>query len=177
VAFVRSKQVTRKDSDHTYRYYQVVRNYREKGKHRQEFIRHLGEHPTVEAAIAAEQQEENRWRAQASRLFKYAEGSKAQILSDLRDFRDELGNEIPDLEYARNSCDITSQIREEHLELPFEERNFEYLRTIREMQNLWSQIIDYHKVMQQAEWYQEWANKHRRSINELREIQRVYFVR
>lgn len=35
-----------------YYYYQWVRNYREDGRHKQEFLAHLGPHPTPEAAIA-----------------------------------------------------------------------------------------------------------------------------
>jgi hypothetical protein len=49
LAFVRSKKVR----GHTY--YQLVRNYRDEGKHRQEVLAHLGHHDSLEAAILAEE--------------------------------------------------------------------------------------------------------------------------
>ena len=45
MAFVRRKKM------HGNYYYQLVRNYREGGKHRQEVLCHLGVHNTVGAAI------------------------------------------------------------------------------------------------------------------------------
>jgi hypothetical protein len=47
MAFVLQKNVK------GYRYYQLVRNYREQGKHRQEVIKHLGPHDSLEGAILA----------------------------------------------------------------------------------------------------------------------------
>jgi hypothetical protein len=37
-------------------YYQLVRNVREDGKHKQQFLCHLGPHKSLEAAIAAERE-------------------------------------------------------------------------------------------------------------------------
>ena len=48
MAFVRRKNVR------GYTYYQLVRNYREGGEHRQEMLEHLGHHDSLEAAILAE---------------------------------------------------------------------------------------------------------------------------
>lgn len=45
MAFVRSKKVNGNE------YFQVVRNYREGGKHKQEVLHHLGLHRSVEEAI------------------------------------------------------------------------------------------------------------------------------
>ena len=45
MAFVRSKNVNGR------RYYQLVENYREGGKHRQRVLAHLGKHPTLKDAI------------------------------------------------------------------------------------------------------------------------------
>jgi hypothetical protein len=47
VAFVRYKTVKGK------KYYQIVRNYREDGKHKQEVLCHLGAHRSLEEAIDA----------------------------------------------------------------------------------------------------------------------------
>jgi len=49
LAFIRHKKV------HGHKYYQAVRNYRDKdGTHRQEVLCHLGVHSSLEAAIDAE---------------------------------------------------------------------------------------------------------------------------
>jgi|SRR5215210_2893854 len=48
MAFVRSKRVGGQ------KYYQLVRNYREGGKHRQEVLYHLGKHRSLDEAIEAE---------------------------------------------------------------------------------------------------------------------------
>jgi hypothetical protein len=50
MAFVRRKKSRGKH------YYQLVRNYREEGKHRQKVLCHLGVHDTVEAAIEGAKQ-------------------------------------------------------------------------------------------------------------------------
>ena len=47
MAFVTRKRVN------GYEYYQLVESYRENGKERQRTLAHLGEYPTVEAAIEA----------------------------------------------------------------------------------------------------------------------------
>ena len=51
MAYVRKKRVKAKKRDKGYEYYQVVESYRENGKVRQRMLVHLGEYPTVEAAI------------------------------------------------------------------------------------------------------------------------------
>jgi len=48
MVFVRYKTVK------GHRYYQLVRNYREDGNHRQEVLCHLGPHDSIDAAIEAE---------------------------------------------------------------------------------------------------------------------------
>ena len=65
MAFVRYKIVAGN------RYYQIVHNYRENGKHRQKVIHHLGKHPDLSSAIAAERRAEHRWRFGAARLREY----------------------------------------------------------------------------------------------------------
>jgi hypothetical protein len=73
MVFVRYKTVKGR------RYYQLARNFRENGAHRQEVICHLGPHRSIDAAIEAEQRKiaadlesyESRasyWREQLARL-------------------------------------------------------------------------------------------------------------
>jgi hypothetical protein len=51
MAYVRKKRVKAKKHVKVYEYYQLVESYRENGKVRQRMLVHLGEYPTVEAAI------------------------------------------------------------------------------------------------------------------------------
>ena len=67
MAFVRGKVV---DGN---KYYQIVHNYRENGKHRQKVIHHLGKHPTLNSAIDAERRTEYLCRCSAARIREYRE--------------------------------------------------------------------------------------------------------
>jgi hypothetical protein len=71
VAFVRTKRV----GDHEYR--QLVENYRENGHHRQRVLAHLGEHATVEDAIAGTRQKLA--DLDASRLAEQVEEAEQEV--------------------------------------------------------------------------------------------------
>ena len=53
VAYVREKKVRNKKTGKTYGYYQLVEGVWEGGKVRQKVLAHLGEHPSLEAAMEA----------------------------------------------------------------------------------------------------------------------------
>ena len=65
MAFIRHKNVR------GYTYYQLVHNYTEGGKHRQEVLAHLGTHDSLEAAILAEDSKVTPERAYYERLVSY----------------------------------------------------------------------------------------------------------
>ena len=52
MGFVRIKEVVNKETGKTYHYHQMVENHWKDGRSQQRVVAHLGEHPTVEDAIA-----------------------------------------------------------------------------------------------------------------------------
>ena len=80
------------------KYYQLVRNYREWGKHRQEVLDHLGTCDSLEAAIAESQRKLDAHTEWASHWWEKAGKIKARVL-DLYGW--ELGNKVPSEEEAR----------------------------------------------------------------------------
>ena len=59
-------------------YYQLVRNYRERGKHRQEILCHLGVHGSIEAAIQEAKQKVASYRTEVSTCEKEAARLRAR---------------------------------------------------------------------------------------------------
>src|SRR5215208_1763870 len=88
MAFVRSKKTPKGKV-----YYQLVRNYREQGVHRQKVLAHLGTHDTLEGAIEHKKQEEADLRVAADTWSEKAESRKKYLLAT---YGAELGNAIPD---------------------------------------------------------------------------------
>ena len=99
MAFVRRKKSGGKH------YFQLVRNYREGGKHRQKVLCHLGTHDSVEAAIegakqkiafhqdlaASKQEEASRLRESLMDKYGNAEVENYEKYHNIEDARDELG--------------------------------------------------------------------------------------
>lgn len=52
MSFIRTKEVVNEETGKTYRYHQLVENHWKEGRIQQSVVAHLGEHPTVEDAIA-----------------------------------------------------------------------------------------------------------------------------
>ncbi len=94
MAFVRYKVVNGR------KYYQLVRNYREGGKHKQQMLCHLGLHESLEAAIESQRQKVASVEGVASELREEAERKKAELLND---FAEQLAGELPSFPevYAR----------------------------------------------------------------------------
>jgi hypothetical protein len=179
MAFVRTKKVKPKDSYKTYTYYQVVRNYRERGKHRQEVIRHLGKHPTVGAAIEALRQKEDEIRAKEAYWRSLANSSKAELFQS---YYEELGRQIPEFEYAQTKYEEAWEQYNEASQRDWED--YQALGALNalidlwsDVMNLWSDVMRYNKLLGKALWYEEWADEWADEIDELREVQRTYFVR
>jgi hypothetical protein len=84
--FVRRKKVNGNT------YYQLVRNYREDGKHRQQVLCHLGRYKSIEAAIAGERELAEEQEREASLALEVA-----QLIKDdcLRDYAEELDGTFP----------------------------------------------------------------------------------
>lgn len=86
MAFIRQKTVG------SHKYYQVVRNYREGGKHKQEVLCHLGRHPSLDEAIVEVSEEAIYHEEQAATYWEQAQAAKMDLLDT---YGDVLGGEIP----------------------------------------------------------------------------------
>jgi len=72
-------------------YYQLVRNYREDGKHRQKVLCHLGRHRSLEAAIAAERELTERHECAAASHSEEAQYFKEVCLEQYAEEIEEMG--------------------------------------------------------------------------------------
>jgi hypothetical protein len=89
--FVRRKKVK------GYIYYQLVRNYREDGKHRQQVLCHLGIYRTLEAAISTERAIAERHESNAAFYERQAQSTKnilknfysRKLVNEYQDYREE----------------------------------------------------------------------------------------
>ena len=80
-------------------YYQLVRNYREDGKHRQQFLCHLGRHKSLEAAIAAERELAEEHEDKAAHWSEEARLTK-ELLHE--EYGEEIGHTVP----SRRQADL-----------------------------------------------------------------------
>ena len=94
MAFVRSKVVNGR------RYYQLVENRREGGKHRQKVLCHLGKHPSAEAALLDTYRRIKPLRQQRARLTKDLHYHLKEISSLTVSHPDIAEGEIPSMEFA-----------------------------------------------------------------------------
>ncbi len=86
MAFVRYKTVNGK------KYYQLVRNHREGGKHRQEVLDHFGQSDSIEAAIEDAKERAAFHQKQAAYWIKRAKDREADLLAR---YGDVLGGKLP----------------------------------------------------------------------------------
>ena len=52
MSFIRTKEVVNEETGKTYRYHQLVENHWKDGRIQQSVVAHLGEHPTIQDAVA-----------------------------------------------------------------------------------------------------------------------------
>jgi hypothetical protein len=167
VAFIRHKKV------HGYRYYQVVRNYRDRdGKHRQEVLDHLGVHDSIEAAIAFRKRKVIFHLEQAKALSKSADDLEVN-LQEL--YSDDLNGEIPSLEEAWEDWDVAY----DGLYLPDDglvptpgSLLFELLEINLDRAD---KAIDYYELISRADEQIALARHWQEKLNQLRDIRATYF--
>lgn len=168
MAFVRRKKM------HGNYYYQLVRNYREGGKHRQEVLCHLGVHNTVGAAIedvrqqlvfhqneaASRDEEAHRIEAQLKTLY----GDEVEIYEE-----DEARDELDRLSWLDPRRSITYYAN------VYDER--EYYRAV-EAWEVEKQLVDlclaYHGAARGAEVHRMRRSQTRKRLDKLLECQRKY---
>jgi len=96
MAFVRYKMVKGR------KYYQLVRNYRENGKHRQQVLCHLGQHQSLDEAIDYEKDMVSRHLRFVAAHEKEATSTKAYIFES---YGDPFTDKLPSLDEAYSEWD------------------------------------------------------------------------
>jgi hypothetical protein len=76
-------------------YYQLVRNYREDGKHKQQFLCHLGRYKSLEAAIAAERELAEQHERAVATHSEEAQYIKELCLREYAEEIEEMGGDFP----------------------------------------------------------------------------------
>jgi hypothetical protein len=96
VSSIRTREIVDKDTGETYRYYQLVENHWENGRKQQKVVAHLGEHPTVEDAIAELRERLRELDAKLDEhrqeVYRYASNIIGKYSAQLKKYH---GNRIP----------------------------------------------------------------------------------
>ena len=158
MAFVRSKKVNGKE------YFQVVRNYREGGKHKQEMIHHLGPHSTVEEAI-----EHSRHQLESYlRMAAYFEEEAVITKEYLLDFYG-IQIEVDHQEFFHSGDDLLDT-----WDALGEEVRRVYQKFLEEFGPL-EGFVDYEQAKRAVELNKQQADFHRTKLQERLEIKEKYF--
>jgi hypothetical protein len=110
MAFVRSKVVDGR------KYYQLVRNYRVAGRHRQKVLCHLGKHSSLEPAIEDLRRKEEELRNKSAELFRKTTELKQTILGRYGEI---IGREIPSPAEAKAIKETALESFREYWDFPF----------------------------------------------------------
>jgi hypothetical protein len=192
LAFIRHKKV------HGHKYYQAVRNYRDKnGKHRQEVLCHLGVHSSLDAAIDSE-----RKRVKIDQELALSHRTRAKHLRGT--ILERHGSELPNGEIP-NVAETTRQLTawNEHSEAWYEqlwkpwneqEEGFfdpddgrtlyhsgtEYLLDIEESIDIqivkYESCMGYHVILNDARVAEFRAGIHQTKLDKLLRVQQKYFL-
>jgi hypothetical protein len=165
MAFIRSKMVNGN------KYYQVVRNYREGGKHKQEVICHIGIHPSLREEVAYRQIQVKRHRNAAALWEQEAKAAEDYLLEFYGIQFDSYG---PDKAARLGVIKRAEQELEHWISLTEEQRGL-YKRHLSDYGPI-EGIIDYHISKRNAEQNNERADLHDAKIKELTQVHRKYFV-
>jgi DNA-binding XRE family transcriptional regulator len=171
MVFVRRKKTGGKH------YYQLVRNDRVAGKHRQKVLCHLGVHDSIEAAIADTQRQVAHYEKEAASKEEEAHRKEAE-LKEL--YGDDV--EILDARQVRLKLYWLLRLHNPRYMIPhytppyFDEPDWD------QMEEEWDMdmqevglSIDYHDAMRDAEWYRVRTTRTRDRLDKLLEGQRKYF--
>jgi hypothetical protein len=171
MAFVRQKTVGR------HRYYQVVRNYREEGQHKQEMLCHLGPHSSVEAAIAEVTKEAEHNKEKVAEYRERSQEAKNHVLDT---YGPVMGGEIPSKEEVgprwRELCyerQWEYQLRDSS-SLDGEAKERWQAEWITECL-MYEAIFTYHTLLDMAADYNKRASVNRMRLNKLVAVSEKYF--
>jgi hypothetical protein len=139
-------------------YYQLVRNYREDGKHKQQFLCHLGRYKSLEAAIVAERELAEHHERAAATHSEEAQYFKKVCLEEYAEEIEEMGGHFPSR-------------RQAYLRW----RAFPGGHTWQEEYELYSLIDEHHYHRNIVRLEEKRAAAHRTQLNKFLECQRKYF--
>jgi hypothetical protein len=185
MAFVRYKIVKGR------KYYQVVRNYRENGKHRQQVLCHLGQHRSLDAAIDYEKRMVSTHLRSVDTLEKEAESTEGYLIEF---YGDRFTDKLPTLKEAYSEWDNflekgdasftevrdgveyikSSFIRGSFIDPEYEQEVQRYHRRRRHERALLNSIIDYYNAKAEAKYEQKRADEHRRQLDKYLAVRSAY---
>ena len=170
------------------KYYQVVRNYRENGKHRQQVLCHLGQHKSLDEAIEHERSMLSKYSRDAASQEEEAASTEAYLLES---YSDRLAGKIPSPEEAH---DLWYAAYEERKLLLFEAMyknsyfdmapavNFRWAKAAERLwhlqrveDDLRESILDYHEARAEAERNRMLAEEHRRQLDKYLAVRSALF--
>jgi DNA-binding XRE family transcriptional regulator len=160
---------------HGKHYYQLVRNYREGGKHRQKVLCHLGVHDSIEAAIADAQQQVVHFEKEAASRVEKAHRIEAEL-------KDRYGDEYEVMDEHQARYELTLLFRNDpRYQIPhytpyyYDEPDWDQMREDwdMDMQEVGLNIA-YYEAMRGAEGYRVRTTRARDRLNKLLECQRKY---
>jgi transcriptional regulator with XRE-family HTH domain len=170
MAFVRRKKMGGKH------YYQLVRNDRVAGKHRQKVLCHLGVHDSIEAAIADTQRQVAHYEKGAASKEEEAHRKEAELKERYGDDAEILNTRQVRLKLywlrLHNPRYIIPHYTPYYSDPPeWEQMEEEWEMDMEEV----GLSVDYHDAMRDAEWYRVRATRTRDRLDKLLECQRKYF--
>ncbi len=167
MAFVRSKTVGGNE------YYQLVRNYREEGKHRQEVIKHLGKHRSLREAIEAKQREIKELKSEITHWSKVARHIDNDFA--VRDLiNGEYGGKFPSLESAQELSSALSNERRKYSHLPASQQTKERLDELDKKWWALDSILRHYDARKELIWCQEALIQPEEELKDLQKLERKY---
>jgi DNA-binding XRE family transcriptional regulator len=170
MVFVRRKKM------HGKHYYQLVRNDRVAGKHRQKVLCHLGVHDSIEAAIADTQRQVANYEKEAASKEEEAHRKEAELKDLYGD-----GAKILDARQVRFKLNRL-RWNDPRYKIPHytpyysDESDWDWMEEEWEMDKQEVDLsIAYHDAMRDAEWYRVRTTRTRDRLDKLLECQRKYF--
>jgi transcriptional regulator with XRE-family HTH domain len=171
MAFVRRKKM------HSKHYYQLVRNDRVAGKHRQKVLCHLGVHDSIGAAIADTQRQVAHYEKGAASKEEEARRKEAELKERYGD-----DVEILNAHQVRLKRYWLLRLNNPRYMIPHYTSYYSDPPEWDRMEEVWEMdmeelglSIDYHDAMRDAEWYRVLTTRTRDRLDKLLECQRKYF--
>jgi DNA-binding XRE family transcriptional regulator len=170
MVFVRRKKM------HGKHYYQLVRNSREGGKHRQKVLCHLGVHDSIEAAIADTQRQVVHYEKEAASREEEAYRIEAHLKDRYGDEYEIIDEDQAHYWLAWLRWNDPRYMIPYYVPSYYEEPERDQMRENWEIDKLAADLsIAYHDAMRGAEGYRVRTARTRTRLNKLLECQRRYF--